>query len=287
MQGRRYMRRSEYPENSLGVVKWLITINVAIFILQTIFRVWFGSTIIEKYFSLSPGAIKSGYVWTFITYGFLHGSIFHILLNMLAIFFIGRILEPLIGSKNLLKVYFASILVGGLVWLTCTPNHGEILIGASAAAFGLMTFFCLLYPDTPMTVLLFFIIPITMKPKWILWGMVIIEGFLFLAYELPGKSFLASSGHLGGILTGAIMYQIIIKHRLFSLGKIKIETPKWMRKISSPKISNPKFTLNISDKETLRKEINRILDKINQKGFSSLTEQERKTLDNAKSMLES
>lgn len=286
MQGRSYMRRSEYPENTLGVVKWLIITNVAVFILQGVLRVWFNSSIIERYFSLSPEALRAGYVWTIITYGFLHGSFLHILVNMLAIFFVGRILEPVIGSKNLLKVYFVSILLGGVAWLTCSPNHGDILVGASAGGFGLMTFFCLLYPETLMTVLVFFIIPITMKPKWILWGMILIEGFLFVVYELPGKSFIASSGHLGGILAGAIMYQLIIKHRLFSFGKIKVETPKWVKKISNPKISNPKFTVNISDRETLRKEVDRILDKINQKGFSSLSEDERKTLDSAKSLLE-
>lgn len=286
MQGRSYMRRSEYPEKNLSVVKWLIIINIAVFVLQAVFRVWFGSSVIEKYLSLSPESLKSGYLWTIITYGFLHGSFLHILVNMLAIFFVGRILEPIIGSKNLLQVYFISILIGGLAWIICSPNHGEILVGASAGAFGLMTFFCLLYPETLMTVLIFFIIPITMKPKWILWGMIAIEGFLFVVYEIPGRSFVASSGHLGGILAGAIMYQIIIKHRLFAFGKIKIETPKWLRKTTSPKIANPKFTVNISDKEKLKKEVDRILDKINQNGFSSLTEQERKTLDTAKSILE-
>ncbi len=287
MGDRSYMRRSEYSGDGLGVVKWLIIINVAVFILQGVLRVWFGSSIIEKYFSLSPAALRSGYVWTIVTYGFLHGSFLHILVNMLAIFFIGRILEPIIGSKSLLKVYFASILLGGVTWLLFGSGHGGILVGASAGGFGLMTFFCLLYPETLMTILLFFVIPITMKPKWILWGMIAIEGLLFLVYEMPGRSFVASSGHLGGILAGAIMYQLIIKHRLFSFDKIKIEAPRWVKKITNPRVSSPKFTLNISNKKALRREVDRILDKINHEGFSSLSDEERKTLDRAKGLLES
>lgn len=288
MGDRSYMRRSESEySNNLEVVKWLIIVNIAVFVLQGILRVWFGNLFIGKYFSLSPAALSAGYVWTIITYGFLHASFIHILVNMLAIFFIGRILEPVIGSSNLLKVYFASILLGGVTWLLFGSGHGGVLVGASAGAFGLMTFFCLMYPETLMTVLLFFVIPVTMKPKWILWGMIAIEGFLFLVYELPGRSFVASSGHLGGILAGTIMYQLIIKHRLFSFKKINVETPKWVRKITSPKISNPKFKVNITDKETLKKEVDRILDKINHKGFSSLSDEEKKTLDKAKDVLES
>lgn len=287
MGDRNYMRRSEYSGDTLGVVKWLIIINVAVFILQGVLRVWFGSTIIEKYFALSPAALRAGHVWTIITYGFVHGSFLHILMNMLAIFFIGRILEPVIGPKSLLKVYFVSILMGGAMWLLFGSGHGGILVGASAGGFGLMTFFCLLYPETLMTILVFFIIPITMKPKWILWGMIAIEGFLFLVYEMPGRSFVASSGHLGGILAGAVMYQLIIKYRLFSFSKIKVEAPKWVKKITNPKVSSPKFKLNISDKKTLRKEVDRILDKINHEGFSSLSDEERKTLDKAKGLLES
>lgn len=280
------MKYSKSPHNLIAV-KSLISINVAIFILQAIFRVWFNSNFIESFFALSRPAWASGKIWTLITYSFLHAGFLHILVNMLAIFFIGRILEPAIGSKNILKVYFVSLLLGAISWLLLTHNPQEILVGASAGAFGLMTFFCLLCPNIPMTVLLFFVIPITMKPKWILWAMIALEGFLFLFFELPKHSFIASSGHLGGILGGAIMYQLLIKHRLFSFEKIKIEAPKWIKKLRNPKIAHTKFTLNMTDKEAIRKEVDRILDKINKKGFNSLDERERQTLDKAKNILES
>lgn len=275
-----HQRRSHFE----GVVKKLIVINIAIFILQQLTHVWFGSMFIEKYFALSSANLKSGYVWTLVTYAFLHGGILHILVNMLAIYFVGQILESSVGSKNLLKIYFVSLLLGGLFWLLFSGGHGQILVGASAAGFGLMTFFCLLYPERPITVLLFFIIPLTMKPKWILWGMLTIEAFLFIFYELPGKSFIASSGHLGGILGGFIMYQVLISkwRNLFDFKKIKIEAPKWLKKTQNPKVSGAKFTVNISNKQITKKEVDMILDKINQKGFSSLNDEEKRTLHKAK-----
>lgn len=279
-----YQSRSNF---FAGAVKKLIFINLIIFIFQQIMHIWFGSIFLEKYFALSHENLKQGYLWTLFTYGFLHGNFLHILVNMLAIYFVGRIIEATIGSKILLIIYFVCLLCGALSWLLLTQGSQQVLIGASAAGFGLMTFFCLMFPEKPITVLLFFIIPLTMKPKWILRGMLAIEAFLYFFYELPGKSFIASSGHLGGILGGFIMYQILIGkwHDLLNLKKIKMSPPKWLQKTQSPKVSNAKFTVNISHEKVTTEEVNRILDKINQHGFASLTNEEKRTLNKAKETL--
>lgn len=284
MYGHNDMRRASYPRNNLTATSWLIFINISVFILQEISHIWFRSTFIETFFALSRYSMGSGYVWTLVTYAFLHGSVLHVLVNMLAIFFVGRILEFSLGWKNLLKIYFVSLIFGGLFWLVLGRGHADILVGASAAGFGLMTFFCLLYPDKPITVLLFFIIPLTLKPKWILWGMLAMEGFLYLFFETSGKSVIASSGHLGGIIGGAMMYQWMIKWKhLFNFGKIK--GPKWLKKIRNPKVANPRFTISIANKETIKNEVDRVLDKINKKGFGSLTDEERRILDKANDIL--
>lgn len=279
--------QSHRPNFFTGAVKKLILINLIVFILQQIMHVWFGSVFLEKYFALSIGNIKEGYLWTLITYGFLHGNFLHILVNMLAIYFVGRIIEATLGSRNLLKIYFVCILLGGLAWLLLNQGNHQVLVGASAAGFGLMTFFCLLFPDKPITVLLFFIIPLTMKPKWILRGMLAVEGFLFIFYELPGKSFIASSGHLGGILGGFLMYLFLMGkwRNLLNLKKIKMSPPKWLKKTQSRHLSNAKFSVNISHKKVSQEEVDRILDKINQKGFASLTDEEKRILHKAKELL--
>lgn len=280
------MRRGGgYISDDMVAVKWLLIANVGIFILQQVFRVWFGTPLVERFFALSSHHIGSGYVWAFITYGFLHADFIHILVNMLVIFFVGRILEPYMGTKKFLKLYFVSVFVGGVLWLLLNGSPMTILVGASAAGFGLMTFFCLSYPDRMMTVLIFFVIPVTLKPKWILWGMLAIEGFLFIFYELPGRSVVASSAHLGGILAGFIMFQFMAQRSLFDgLKSIKIETPKWMKKKAADG-SKPKFKINIKGKSDLKQEMNRILDKINEKGFGALTAEEKKILDQAKDVL--
>lgn len=274
-----------------SVVTWLILVCVGVFVVQAVGVVWFRSLVVEKYFALSLEGVKEWRVWTLVTYGFLHANFLHILVNMLAIFFVGRILEGQIGGRNILKVFLFSVVLGGGMWLMISGWRGEVLVGASAGGFGLMTVFCLLYPNRLITVLLFFVIPVVMKPKWILWGMVIFELFMFVAYEIPGHTFLASSAHLGGILGGVIMYFVLIRYRLFSWKKKQkpLGKPMWYKSggVKVDKRDRHRVKLSDSEKELLKKEMDRILDKINQKGFSSLSADERALLDRAKHWMES
>lgn len=278
--------RSTNPDE-LNALRWILVSCISVYILDVILKVWFGFRFIEPLFALSFPGLKTGFFWTPITYAFLHGNLFHILINSLVIFFIGRIIESIYGSKTFLIVYFLGVIIGGLAWLLFNLSSSTVLVGASAGGFALLTFFCLSQPNQMVTLLLFFIIPVNMKPKWILWGLLGIEGFMFLAYELNPKvsTEIASSAHLGGMLGGLMAFQILTREKLFSLPKkISIEKPRWTGKIihKSPKRS---FKVNITDRETLRKEVDVILDKINNEGFGSLTDEEKKILDQAKDIL--
>lgn len=277
------MRRTN--SNELNALKWVLVACISVFILQVILTEWFKISLHEDLFALSAPKISQGFVWTPFTYAFLHGDTFHLLINVLVIYFIGRIIESLYGSKNFILIFSAGILMGGLTWLAVNYNQANILVGASAGGFALLTFFCLAQPDQMVTLLLFFIIPVNMKPKWLLLGLLGIEAFMFIFFERQGESKIASSAHLGGMLGGFLVFQFVTKGKFFSLPKKKVfERPKWTGKIihRSPKRN---FTVNITDRETLKKEVDIILDKINNEGFGSLTEQEKKILDQARDIL--
>ena len=79
--------------------------------------------------------VAEGEVYRLVTAGFLHASLFHIGFNMLLLFFLGRILEPALGTWRFLALYFASLLAGSLGALILEPN--SLGIGASGAIFGL------------------------------------------------------------------------------------------------------------------------------------------------------
>lgn len=279
---RDYMRRPSWG-GEFWALKWLVIGNAGFFILQTVFTQWFGSHVLNEYLSLSTHRLFHGFFWTLLSYSFLHADFFHVLINLLVIFFMGKALEERYGSRQLLVIYFVSVLFGGLVWLTASGGGLNYLVGASAGAFGLLAFFCLTQPEQPITLLLFFVIPVTMKPKWILWGMLGIEGFLFVFYELPGRSVIASSAHLGGILGGFIIFKIFTQPGwLTKLKKVTLERPESKK----DKIFKGGFKVNIKNEEAMAAEVDRILDKINGDGFGALTPKEKETLEKAKKHLD-
>jgi len=278
------------------MVTTLIAITVAVFVLQQVLNVFFPGVggrengFMSEWFALSGQNFQELKVWTLFSYGLLHSTagFYHILGNMLGLFFIGRIVEPLIGRERFLGLYLAGTLAGGLVYLLFHFNGSGPVVGASAAIMGILAFFCLLYPERPVTLLLFFIIPITLKPKWIFWGSLALSIGGILLYELPGNSQVAHSAHLGGLFAGILYFRYFHNRApaFFASGSARttIEQPAWFkrRKKTEPHIS---YKVNRSNRDELQSEVDRILDKINASGFGSLTDGEKLTLDRAKDIL--
>lgn len=281
---RPYMREAQRPSHSL--IKVLIVANITVFVLQLILRSSFPYQLLElrsHEFLFKP--------WTLATYGFLHDVSqtfpFHLLFNLLGIYFIGKVLEHYLTPRQLGTLFFGCVLAGAIVWLaTNWGQEGPTLIGASAGVLGLLTYFCMNRPNEPVTFLLFFVIPVTMKPKWLAWGVFGVEMYLFLGSELRGTSSVAHSAHLGGMLGAVLFYR-------FSMG-MSLPMPKFFRQVKTvpPPHSKPQSTHNpfskpksSVDKDNLQREVDRILDKINEKGFGALTQQEKRTLDEAKDVL--
>jgi membrane associated rhomboid family serine protease len=86
--------------------------------------------------ALNGPLVASGDYWRIVTSGFMHYSFFHILFNMYALYILGTLLEPAIGSLRFGLIYFVSLLCGSVGALIATPN--ALTAGASGAIFGLM-----------------------------------------------------------------------------------------------------------------------------------------------------
>ena len=117
---------------------------------------------------LSLNGLRSGKVYELITFQFLHGGLWHLLGNMIGLYFFGRAVEALLGSRGMLTLYLVSGTVGGLlqVGLACLPKYPDAsVVGASAGVFGLIAAFAVNAPDDPITLLLFFILPVTFPAK--------------------------------------------------------------------------------------------------------------------------
>jgi membrane associated rhomboid family serine protease len=252
---------------------------------------------LSTWFALSGENFRQLKVWTLFSYGFLHSTltIFHILGNMLGLFFIGRILEPLLGRQQFLLLYLGSMLVGGLTYLVFHVGDFRYVVGASAAVFGILTLFCFLRPEQPITLLLFFVLPITVKPKWLFRISLGITIACLLFYELPGANGggVAHSAHLGGMISGVLYYRFVYLRGGAVFGrpgaaKPSVELPEWFkRRKRQPTARKINYTVNRSrsSRDELQKEVDRILDKINASGFGSLSDSEKQTLDHAKDIL--
>ncbi|HEY0967730.1 MAG TPA: rhomboid family intramembrane serine protease [Opitutaceae bacterium] len=297
LSDRSYMRDS-YARQTTSVLTWLICLTVAGFILQNVFWRWFGARAgagFDRVFELSIPAIQSGQIWTLLTYSLLHstGNFLHIIGNVLGMFFLGRELLPLLGSRRFLSLWGFAVLGGGLLWVATNWSHGGSVIGASAGVAALLVFFACLQPNQPMTFLLFFILPVTLKPKWIAVGLLAIDLFGFVFYEVlgsPSPMGFAHSAHLGGMAAGWLFFRFVHQRDWQNPDSVEttsgIELPKWFRRAQkTPEVATPAFKVNLTNREDLKAEVDRILDKINSEGFGALTGDEKRLLDDARDAL--
>jgi len=285
--------KEDYPQQRSSALVWVLCALVAGFLLQNILLRWLGAgEIVLSFLALSPDAISSYRIWTLVTYSLLHNpdNLLHILFVLISLYFIGREVLETIGTRRFLGLYVASALVGAVVWLGLHWNSGGVLIGATAAVTGVFFLFVCLNPDRPITFLLLFI-PITLpKTKYL--------GYAVAAFECFGLAFwefgsdppsIAHSAHLGGMLTGLAYYRFVHRSfrwpRFFGRGKVEVIPPAWTKKATVVQGGNVKFQVDIRDKGSLKAEVDRILDKINSKGFASLTEEEKRILDQARDLL--
>ena len=292
---RPYMREPS-PQNgsSQNLIKYLIVANVTVFILQMLLGSGFPETIL----ALNQGNwLKAP--WSIVTYSFMHDVSFlhdarkifpwHILVNMLMLYFIGKNLEQYLTQKQLGTLYFGCLLSGAIVWVAANwGSAGATLIGASAGVMGLLTYFCLNKPNEPVTFLLFFVIPVTIKPKFIAWAMFIFGLFGLVFGELQQGTgtvnTIAHSAHLGGMLGAVLFYRYGMGRELYWLPFLRFSRsskPMGRKKPMQP----VKYSVQFSDRDKLQREVDRILDKINAKGFGALTPEEKKILDQAKDVL--
>jgi membrane associated rhomboid family serine protease len=93
-----------------------------------------GGEIVLKYALFGP-SVAEGEWYRLVTSGFLHASLIHVGFNLLLLFFLGRLLEPALGTPRFVVLYFASLLAGSLGVMVLDPN--VLTLGASGAIFGL------------------------------------------------------------------------------------------------------------------------------------------------------
>ena len=176
--------RNSYQGFSLGVLATIILANVIVFIGTSI------NPMLVDVFGFQPSNFLRA-PWTIVTAMFIHGSLWHILGNMISLYFFGQFLIDIVGPRNFLITYFAGGLLGNIFYLFLgAPN--SLAIGASGAVFAVGGALAILEPNQRV-----FVIPIPIPiPIWI----AVIGGFFIMMQ--PG---IAWEAHLGGLVFGLLM----------------------------------------------------------------------------------
>jgi len=142
------MIRQPFRYENNGTVYWLIGINVLVFVAMY----FLGFRSLTYYLSMIPGlVIQRGWIWTFVTYMFVHGSFSHILFNMLALLIFGMHVERQMGSREFLLFYFVTGTLAGVfsfVVYYLTGSYRVILMGASGAIFAVELAYAVFFPSS-------------------------------------------------------------------------------------------------------------------------------------------
>lgn len=205
--------RGNYGHSTVGAVRmwsittWLIVINVAVYVLNSILRTSrFDPGVLDRwgYFSADT-AIYHLQLWRFITFQFLHANVEHILFNMIALYFFGPMIESWLGSRRYVAFYLICGMGGAAMYLllwaggVLVTDAGVPLVGASAGIFGILIAGAKVAPDA--TVMLLFP-PIPMKLKFFA---LILLGLAVWAVLFQGDNAGGQAAHLGGAAVGAVL----------------------------------------------------------------------------------
>ena len=193
----------------LNVTSIIILVNVVCFIL---FTVLISSNVkFLDYIALNPSNILQGnYLWTFISSMFMHAGFFHLFVNMLSLFFIGSLVEKILGAKRYFYTYLATGLFAGLFFVLSSllSTAGDTYaVGASGALFGLIGLLMLLTPDLPVYIMF---IPIPIKIKYAAPGILVLLWAISALGDVP----IGNTAHLGGLILGlAYGFYLIKKYK--------------------------------------------------------------------------
>ena len=242
------------------VVKWLLIINFVVFLVAILIPD-LGNFMYEYGSVLPDSFVRMIQPWRYLTYQFLHdpSTIWHLVFNMIVLYFMGPFVERAWGSRAFLKFYLISGAAGGVVYtllvLVRLLEAGP-MVGASGAIYGVVAAIAVMYPR--MKVLLYGIIPMTMV--WLV-VLVVIVSLLNIA---SGRNAGGEAAHLTGLAVG------------FFYVKYKPLLTQWRMKRNKGAWAN-----KVNQERQFRFEVDRILDKVHREGIQSLSSREKKILQEA------
>jgi len=212
------MRHNKYNKSwfsNLSIVGWLILITIIISLFAFI-TFTFPKGI--DYLALKPSNIMQGkYVWTLLTHIFVHGSIFHLFINMFVLFSLGNLSERIIGRKRFFWFYILSGIFAAILAVIFPVLYGNnplgarifgspnvYMVGASGAIFAIAGLFVMLLPRIRFMIIF---LPFFSLPAYIMVPLVLLITWLT---TIAGNFPIGNVAHFGGFIAG-LVYGIYLR----------------------------------------------------------------------------
>ena len=292
LSDRSYFKETASERASASLVR-LVSVLIAAFLIElVVVAPWFPVRVyLPHHFGHSVAAFTELRLWTIGTHVFVHSTdnLLHIIGVVTALILLGRELLPFMGARRFIGVFFGAAVTGALVWTAVTWQERGILVGGVAGVYGLLVLFVYLNPRLELGFMLFFFVPVTIKIRHAALALGVLSFCGSLYFDIIGATLpfgYAPSAHLGGMLFGAVYFYVVYAE------KTNDNAPsRWLSFLSAhsaePSSENdPGVVYGSSalerDPIKIRAEVDRILDKINSTGISSLSSDEKQLLDKAK-----
>ncbi|HEX6987717.1 MAG TPA: rhomboid family intramembrane serine protease [Planctomycetaceae bacterium] len=252
-----------------SAVKVLIAVNIAVFLLQ-ILTTRGGDSTASRWLAFDAEALLAGEVWRYVTWGFGYeqGDPLGFIFDMLFLWWFGKSLEMMYGTRELATYYVAALLVGATAALLAFVGTGasQSVISAEVPVMAVTVLFAWHYPR--QQVLLFLLVPV---PIWLIVAVYVAFNLLnSAATGFAGGPFVAGLAAVGfGLLYGWQDWRI---GNLIPAGPPRLRMPR----------RKPKLRVYAPEQRAdLDRQVDEILAKIHEHGEASLTDRERKTLQEA------
>jgi membrane associated rhomboid family serine protease len=202
-------------------------------------------------------------IWRWVTYAFLHGGVFHLLFNALAIWMFGSEVEERLGTRRFSALCAVSGIGAALsvVLVDRALGRSSLVLGSSGIVFGLLMAYGVLFAERVVTLLVFFVLPVSMKAK----HFVVAFGAIELLFGMAGGDRVAHFAHLGGMLFGWLF--------------LRSPAAPAPRVAGGPGlIATLRGRLDVFTRARDDRRMDELLQKVNDRGIASLTEGEKQFL---------
>ena len=225
--------------------------------------------VLQDLLALSLESVNEGRLWQFFSFIFLHAGPLHLIGNLLLLYFAGREVEPILGTRHLLGLYFGGNFLGGVAHVVASA-YGWVpvdvpLVGISAGVIAVIAAYATILPDLDVRLSLFFVLPVKTRAKYLGIGALLIAIALWITQAAPALGPAA-------MVSGSVFGWIYAKQLGFGC-------PHALQRYFLRRKQRAERLDRMPPEQFINEEIDPILEKISQQGMQSLTRAERRILE--------